>query len=110
MTVSYRLSEIAAQLGGRVMGDAEVRISQIATLETAQPSQISFLTNSKYRMQLASTRAGAVILAEADADATGLPRIISNNPYAYFAKVSAMLDGQHRRDCRDRSRRVDRPI
>jgi UDP-3-O-[3-hydroxymyristoyl] glucosamine N-acyltransferase len=92
MTVYYRLSDIAAQLGGRVMGDAEVRISQIATLEAAQPSQISFLTNSKYRAQLASTRAGAVILAEADADATGLPRIISDNPYAYFAKVSAMLN------------------
>ena len=92
MTVSYRLSEIAAQLGGRVMGDAEVRISQIATLETAQPSQISFLTNSKYRTQLVGTRAGAVILSEADAGATDLPRIISENPYAYFAKVSAMLN------------------
>lgn len=74
------------------MGDAEVHISQIATLETAQPSQISFLTNSKYRSQLANTRAGAVILAEADADATSLPRIISDNPYAYFAKVSALLN------------------
>lgn len=92
MTVSYRLSEIAAQLGGRVMGDAKVRISQIATLETAQPSQISFLTNSKYRAQLAGTQAGAVILAEADAGATDLPRIVSDNPYAYFAKVSAMLN------------------
>jgi UDP-3-O-[3-hydroxymyristoyl] glucosamine N-acyltransferase len=90
MTVSYRLSEIAAQLGGRVMGDTEVRISRIATRETAQPTQISFLTNSKYRIKLATTRAGAVILAGEDADATGLPRIISDNAYAYFAKVSAL--------------------
>src|ERR1019366_8045180 len=92
MTDSYRLSEIAAHLGGRVLGDAGVRISQIATLENAQPDQISFLTNSKYRAQLASTQAGAVILGEADADATELPRIISDNPYAYFAKVSALLN------------------
>ncbi|OFZ67949.1 MAG: UDP-3-O-(3-hydroxymyristoyl)glucosamine N-acyltransferase [Betaproteobacteria bacterium RBG_16_56_24] len=92
MTVSYRLSEIAARFGGRVLGDAEVRVSQIATLEAAQPDQISFLTNSKYRAQLADTRAGAVILAEADADSTGLPRIISDNPYAYFARVSALLN------------------
>ena len=75
MTVSYQLSEIAAQLGGRVLGDAGVRISQISTLEKAQPDQISFLTNSKYHAQLANTRAGAVILGEADAEATGLPRI-----------------------------------
>jgi UDP-3-O-[3-hydroxymyristoyl] glucosamine N-acyltransferase len=92
MTVFYSLSEIVAQLGGRVLGDAGVRISQIATLEKAQPDQISFLTNSKYRGQLASTHAGALILGEADADATGLPRIISDNPYAYFAKVSALLN------------------
>ena len=92
MTVSYRLSEIAERLGGRVLGDVEVRVCQVATLETAQPAQISFLTHSKYRKQLASTRAGAVILDEADADATELPRIISDNPYAYFAKVSALLN------------------
>ncbi|HEU0188796.1 MAG TPA: UDP-3-O-(3-hydroxymyristoyl)glucosamine N-acyltransferase [Gallionella sp.] len=92
MTVSYLLSEIASQLGGRIMGDAGVRITQIATLETAQPDQLSFLTNSKYRAQLTTTRAGAVILAEADADATELPRIVTDNPYAYFAKASAMLN------------------
>jgi UDP-3-O-[3-hydroxymyristoyl] glucosamine N-acyltransferase len=89
---SYRLADIAAQLGGRVLGDAGVVISQIATLENAQQNHISFLTNSKYRLQLASTRAGAVILGEADADATNLPRIVSDNPYAYFAKVSALLN------------------
>jgi len=33
-----------------------------------------------------------VILGEADAEATDLPRIISDNPYAYFARVSALLN------------------
>jgi UDP-3-O-[3-hydroxymyristoyl] glucosamine N-acyltransferase len=92
MAVSYTLAEIAAKLGGRVLGNAEVRISQISTLERANAGQISFLTNSKYHAQLATTQAGAVILGEADADATDLPRIISANPYAYFAKVSALLN------------------
>ncbi len=92
MTVSYSLSDIVAKLGGRVLGDAGVRISQIASLEYAQPDQISFLTNSKYRSQLATTKAGAVILSQADQDATGLPRIISDNAYAYFARVSALLN------------------
>ncbi len=90
--MAYSLAEIAARLGGRILGDAGVRISQIATLEHALSGQISFLTNSKYRAQLENTRAGAVILGEADSDATDLPRIISQNPYAYFAKVSALLN------------------
>jgi len=92
MTSSYTLSEIAEKFGGHVLGDTEVRVTQISTLEAAQSDQISFLTNSKYRSQLSSTRAGAVILSAADADATGLPRIISENPYAYFAKVSTLLN------------------
>jgi len=92
MDISYRLADIAAQFGGRVLGDGEVRISQITTLEKARSNHISFLTNSKYRAQLAHTSAGAVILGEADAEATDLPRIISDNPYAYFARVSALLN------------------
>lgn len=92
MAASYTLAEISAKLGGRVLGDATVRISQISTLERASSAQISFLTNSKYHAQLATTQAGAVILGETDADATDLPRIISVNPYAYFAKVSALLN------------------
>lgn len=92
MSVTYSLSGIAAQFGGRVLGDGEVRVAQIATLDSAQSRHISFLTNSKYRAQLATTKAGAVILAEADADATDLPRIVCANPYAYFARVSALLN------------------
>lgn len=89
---SYRLDDIAARLGGRVLGDGSVTITQISTLDAATNNQISFLTNSKYRAQLATTRAGALILSEADADATDLPRIISDNPYVYFARVSALLN------------------
>lgn len=92
MTVVYKLSDIVAKLGGRVLGDSGVCITQIATLENARPDQISFLTNSKYRAQLANTKAGAVILSEADQDASRLPRIISDNAYAYFARVSALLN------------------
>jgi len=112
--MAYSLAEIAAHLGERVAGDAEVRISQVATLEHALPGQISFLTNSKYRAQLDNTRAGAVILGEADSDATDLPRIISKNPYACFARVSALLNplpesipGIHASAVVDKSARID---
>jgi len=74
------------------MGDAGVLISQISTLDSAQAHQIAFLANSKYRAQLDGTQAGAVILGATDADATTIPRIVCDNPYAYFAKLSAFLN------------------
>ncbi len=92
MQISLTLQEIAARLGGRLLGDGAVSISRITTLDKAQAGEISFLTNSKYRSQLASTHASALILGEGDAGASDLPRIISDNPYAYFAKVSALLN------------------
>ncbi len=89
---SMRLAEIVARLGGRIMGDPEIAVSQVATLEKAGHGNIAFLANAKYRKQLAESRAAAVIVAEADASLTELPRIVAANPYSYFAKVSALLN------------------
>ena len=89
---AYSLVDIVARFGGRVEGDAATVVSQIATLDSASAKQIAFLANSKYRKQLVSSHAAAVIVAEADADATTLPRIVCDNPYSYFAKLSAFLN------------------
>ena len=89
---SFHLSEIVARLGGKVLGDPETEIFQVATLEKAAPGNIAFLANAKYRKQLADSRASAVIIAESDAGLTGLPRIVAPNPYSYFAKLSALLN------------------
>ena len=91
----YRLGEIVERFGGELIGDANIVIRQVAPLSTAQPEHISFLANPKYRHHLQTCRAGALIIAVAERDVTTLPRILSNNPYAYFAKVSALLNPRH---------------
>jgi UDP-3-O-[3-hydroxymyristoyl] glucosamine N-acyltransferase len=88
----YSLSEIVARFGGTISGEKETRVNQIGTLSHATGQQIAFLANSKYRSQLETTSAAAVILAEKDADASTMPRIICANPYSYFAKLSAFLN------------------
>jgi UDP-3-O-[3-hydroxymyristoyl] glucosamine N-acyltransferase len=87
-----RLAEIAARCGGEVLGDPDVLIGQVATLRGAQPGEIAFIAQPKYRAELASTRASAVILGEADRAATAIPRIVCKDPYACFARVSALLN------------------
>jgi UDP-3-O-[3-hydroxymyristoyl] glucosamine N-acyltransferase len=86
------LADIAARFGGHVIGDGDTRIQQIGTLEHATAGQIAFLANAKYRKQLENSRASAVILSEADADSTEMPRLVCANPYSYFAKLSAFLN------------------
>jgi UDP-3-O-[3-hydroxymyristoyl] glucosamine N-acyltransferase len=89
---SYSLREIAARFGGEVAGDHTVKVSQVATLEMAAPDDITFLANERYLSQLKTTRAGAVILGESARAGTRLPRIVCANPYAYFARVSALFN------------------
>ena len=59
---AYRLADIVARFGGRVVGDGDTLVAQIGTLDSAAGDRITFLANSRYRAQLAITRAGAVIL------------------------------------------------
>jgi UDP-3-O-[3-hydroxymyristoyl] glucosamine N-acyltransferase len=86
------LGEIASRLGGRVAGDPEVLIRQVGSLERAGPGQIAFLASARFRARLAATRAAAVVLSRADARLTSLPRIVCDNPYAYFARVSQLFN------------------
>jgi UDP-3-O-[3-hydroxymyristoyl] glucosamine N-acyltransferase len=86
------LGEIASALGGRVVGDAAVLIEQVGSLEHAGGREIAFFASARYKARLAATRAAAVIL-DARAEAlTALPRIVSDNPYAYFARVSQLFN------------------
>ena len=86
------LGEIASRLGGRLVGGAGALIEQVGSLEHAGPREIAFFSGPRYRAELAATRAGAVIVAPAAAQQTKLPRIVSDNPYAYFARVAQLLN------------------
>lgn len=87
-----RLEEIVSLLGGLLEGDGSVVVSQVATLASASEGQIAFLANPKYRRQLQSSRASAVIVPQQFSGDTALPRIIHQNPYAYYARVVALLN------------------
>lgn len=89
-----QLTEIVARLGGSLEGDGSVVVTQVGTLASAGAGQIAFLTNPKYRQQLQSTRAAAVIVPPQFASDTSLPRIVHQNAYAYYARVVALLNPQ----------------
>ena len=91
-----RLADIVARFGGELIGDPDHRIAGVATLRSATARQASFCHRGKYLDELRSTRSGVVIIAPADRDETRANRILSDNPYLYFARVSALLNPQPR--------------
>ena len=89
---AHRLDEIAARLGGDVLGDPATTVFQVAPIDAARPGTITFLANAKLRPALERTAASAVVLAPAMAEATTLPRIVVPNPYAYYARLVGLLN------------------
>jgi UDP-3-O-[3-hydroxymyristoyl] glucosamine N-acyltransferase len=89
------VSELIEQFGGQLQGDPTTSIKAVAPLERAGPGDISFLGNSKMRPLAAHSHAAALILspqddAEVAASYEGA-RIVTGNPYAYFARTAQYL-------------------
>jgi len=86
-----KLGEIVARLGGELIGPADAEATRIVPLDRAGPDEIAFVSGPKHARLLDTTEAGALILGPDLRDATSRPRIVCVNPYAYFARVSALL-------------------
>jgi UDP-3-O-[3-hydroxymyristoyl] glucosamine N-acyltransferase len=88
----WRLDELVSRLGGELHGDPAIEVFQVASLASATAGSITFLSSERYRSSLAGTRASAVVLAPATAGLTTLPKIVHANPYAYYARLVALLN------------------
>ena len=89
--LSYRLGELAERIGARLLGDPDIIIDRVAVLDAAGPGCIAFLSNRRYRPYLATTRAGAVILAPEFADACPVSAVVLDNPYLGYARAATLL-------------------
>jgi UDP-3-O-[3-hydroxymyristoyl] glucosamine N-acyltransferase len=92
----YSLEELADKLNLTFSGEPSRRITGLATLETAGPEQLAFLSNPKYQSQLALTRAAAVILHPDFVDHCPVDCLVSEAPYVTFARVSRLFDNAPR--------------
>jgi len=80
------LAEIAAEVGGTVIGDDATVIRGVAGIREAQAGEITFIANSRYDSHLADTMASAVICSREPRDSP-VPLVQVDNPYLAFQKV-----------------------
>ncbi len=94
MSVEFTLAYIASTIGGELHGDGEVRVHRLSSLAKAEAGAISFLSDTKYVQALKATLASAVVLKPEHRGLTTLPCILTENPYVYFAKLSALFNAK----------------
>jgi len=87
----FSLGELAVRFGLTLRGEPSLMIRSVATLSRANSGALSFLANSRYRRQLESTHATAVLLAPADEAHCPVAALIDPNPYLAYARIAALI-------------------
>src|ERR1017187_10305649 len=85
-----KLREIAARLDCVLSGGGEIEIPGVAGMEHAAPGELTFLSNPKHAHKAKHTRAVNNLLSETARDVSGpsgLARLLSSNPFLYFARA-----------------------
>lgn len=86
-----KLRDIANAIDGYCQGDADVEIDSLSPIRGARPNQLTFVANSRFRLQLIESDAGAVILRESDIGAWDGPAIICADPYVGYALAAQLF-------------------
>lgn len=89
---SWTLATLANALGVEWRGDANLLLTRLAPLGSADAGALSFLSNPRYRQQLTTTAASAVIVHPALAQDCPAAVLLSENPYLTYAKASHLFD------------------
>lgn len=92
-TGPHDLASVAAAADAPAPAMAGLALDGVAPLQTAGPSQVSFLDNRRYADLLAETRAGAVIVHPELAARVppGSVALVTPTPYVAWARVAALF-------------------
>lgn len=95
-TSTKTLQALADYLGAQLEGDGTCEITGLNTIQDAKAGQLAFLANPNYQKYLCDSRASAVIMKpELSGSFTG-NKLLLDNPYLGYARLSALFDSRPR--------------
>jgi len=85
-----RSGELVAQLGGELLGNAELVLRGVASLETAGSHDVGFLSDDRQLPRLQQSAVGCVIVGPdlREAAAARPSAIVTADPYLYYARLT----------------------
>jgi len=88
--LALTLKEIADIIGGNVLGDDQVLITGINSLDEASQGEISFFADPRFQDSLIKTKASALLVSKMTDIYEG-PQVIVSNPMLSYAKVATLF-------------------
>jgi len=93
--MTFTLAQIGALIGARIPDGVEnCEISGVAALEDAGKSDLTFVSNPRYRKYLSSTGAGAVILRKGEEAPPHVVALYVDDSYLAFIKVLELFNNR----------------
>lgn len=89
--MAWTVRGLAERLGLRYEGEGGRELVRVASLESAGPDCLAFLSRTAFLDRLVRTRAGAVIVAPEHAERVPGAAIFADNPYAAYARAAQLL-------------------
>ena len=99
--MTLRLGRIVHSLAdaarGEIVGDPDLPIQRLSTLEAAGPHDLTFLSHPRYHGRLAQSGAGCVVVAPSAREAATARGacIVTGDPYHYFALITQLWKQHH---------------
>ena len=87
----FSCAQVAAQLGGSVVGDAGLVLTGFAPADSAKPGELTFAENDTYFARADQSAASAILVGGAYVSASGKVLIRVENPRTAFARVLPMF-------------------
>jgi len=97
--MSVTLSDIALLIDADIPNDAgSIEIEGLASLESAGPRELSFLSNPRYARFFSTTEAAAVIVSKKTDVPDSLVLLVVDDPYVAFLKVLELFNTRSSHD------------
>lgn len=86
------LGAVAEHVGGSLVGAPDVSVTGVAGIDEAGPTELTFVSNARYRGALGSTRAAGVLVATDLECPEGVALIRVADPYTAMMRVLLLFD------------------
>lgn len=93
MSIKIRLDELAKKIEAQLYGDGEIFINNVSSINKAKSGDIVFLKDRRFRDQLCSCNASAVILSKENLNFRCLiAALVVDNPYLAYVKIASLFN------------------
>lgn len=87
----YTAAELADYVGGRIIGDSDIRLNSARGIDEAEKNSITFADNKKFFQKALKSEADLIIVPDKLESETEKTLLLTDNPRTAYAKIASLF-------------------